>query len=162
MIIYLSDDIGICYKNYEKLKRRGIGIERNNALLLNLYEILYAVENYRAKVLKGSKEVLYEEIIKHAENSVKNFYIKYLVFKDLMNRGFLVKSGYKFGFDFRIYVRNEEHSKYLVKVFYEESDMKLSEISSMIRLATFSRKIPIIAVVDKDFSINYFKILREI
>ncbi len=161
MIIYLLDDVGICY-DCERIKKRGFGTERKNFLTLNLYEILYIIENYKAKVVKDSREVSVHDFIKHAENFIKNFYIKYLVFKDLTNKGYVVKSGYKFGFDFRVYVKNETHSKYLVKVFYEESSISLLEISSMIRLATFSNKIPVIAIVDKDFSISYFKLSREL
>ena len=46
-------------------------------------------------------------------------FANYIVFRDLRNRGYIVKTGFKYGSEFRLYERGKSpgdgHSNYLVK-----------------------------------------------
>ena len=103
-----------------------------------------------AKLLKGEVIVAKDE----------NFLRKYVVYKDLRDRGYVLKSGLKFGADFRVYERgkfeSEEHSSYLVHVFRETDKLTLAEIAGKIRLANSVRKEAVFAVVDDEGDISYY------
>jgi len=49
-----------------------------------------------------------EELMKFASKTDKKFYSKLIVYRDLRERGFVVKTGYKFGFDLRVYPRGKK------------------------------------------------------
>ncbi len=68
----------------------------------------------------------------------------YLVYRDLRERGLIVKSGFKYGTHFRVYQRSlEEHSKYLVHVMGKEEEIE--KISRAVRVAHGVRKTLLLA-----------------
>ncbi len=89
-----------------------------------------------------SLDVSGEELLREAKRVEENFEERYRVYRDLKSRKFVVKTGFKFGSDFRVYdrvesVRDLPHSKYLIKVAEE---MRASEMASHARVASTVRK----------------------
>ncbi len=79
----------------------------------------------------------------------------YGVYRDLRNRGLIVKSGFKYGTHFRAYEKSmEEHSKYLVHVIPEKEEIQ--KISRAVRVAHGVRKSLILAYPGTE-DILYFK-----
>ncbi len=79
----------------------------------------------------------------------------YRVYRDLRERGLIVKSGFKYGTHFRVYERSmEEHSKYLVHVIGEKEEIQ--KISRAVRVAHGVRKSLILAYPGNE-DILYFK-----
>ncbi len=73
------------------------------------------------------------------KNSIEVDKEKYSVYKDLRNRGLIVKSGFKYGTHFRAYEKSmEEHSRYLVHVISGREEMQ--RISRATRVAHGVRK----------------------
>ena len=63
----------------------------------------------------------------------------YEVYRDLRNRGLVVKSGFKYGTHFRVYEKTvNEHSRYLVHVVSEREE--LQKLSRAVRVAHGVRK----------------------
>ena len=63
----------------------------------------------------------------------------YGIYRDLRERGLIVKSGFKYGTHFRVYEHSlEEHSKYLVHVL--SGDEEIEKISRAVRVAHGVRK----------------------
>ncbi len=80
----------------------------------------------------------------------------YSVYRDLRERGLIVKSGFKYGTHFRVYERSmEEHSKYLVHVIPPKEEMQ--KLSRAARVAHGVRKNLLLAYV-KNKKISYFRI----
>jgi tRNA-intron endonuclease len=125
--------------NTEIYKKYFYGSERNNVVTLSLVEAVYLAE-------KGCLQLDEEPeiILKKARKLEKNFERKYEVYRDLKERNFVVKTGFKFGSDFRVYERVESlsdlpHSKYLIKIVDDEP-FDPSEVAGMVRLAQNVRK----------------------
>ncbi len=79
-------------------------------------------------------------------------------FKDLVSRGFIVRSGFKYGANFRLYSKSiEEHAKYLVHVIEEPEEWY--KISRAVRVAQGVRKVMVFAG-KIDEKIVYIKINR--
>ena len=68
----------------------------------------------------GKKAFDKEVFIKKAKKCEPNFWIRYIVFKEIRNRGYIIKTALKFGADFRIYDRGvkpgEDHARWVVLV----------------------------------------------
>ncbi len=73
----------------------------------------------------------------------------YRVYRDLRERGLIVKSGFKYGTHFRVYENSmDEHSKYLVHVV--GNDESLQSISRAIRVANGVRKKLLLANINNE------------
>ena len=72
--------------------------------------------------------------LKKALRKEHNFWTRFCVFKDLRNRGYIVKTALKFGADFRVYDRGvkpgEDHAKWLVYPVKESSSFSWYEFSA--------------------------------
>ncbi len=144
-------------KNYEELMKKGFGEEKEEGLVLSLYEALYLAE-------RGKLDLDPAEFLKYCEAQDKRFYTKYVVFRDLRERGYVVKTGFKFGTHFRVYPRGkkpgEAHTKYVVHVVTEEDVFEPCEVARMVRLAVSIRTELVLAFVDSENDITYYKINR--
>ena len=146
------------------LNERGFGELEDKALVLSIIEATYLVETEKMEVIKGDTAVSFEELVKFGSEKEEEFYNKYLVYKDLRERGLLVRSGLKFGTDFRLYDRGEAvgkgHSKYLVHVVPEEYTCSFPEMARALRLAKNVNKDMLYAIVDGECDITYYLVDR--
>ncbi|MEM2086776.1 MAG: tRNA-intron lyase [Archaeoglobaceae archaeon] len=130
----ITEDVGIFRKYF-------YGSEVGGIVVLSLLESLYLLENRSLEL--ESAEKLYEAI-----KSSEGFEEKYRVYKDLKHKGFVVKTGFKFGSDFRIYRKIESaedlpHSEFLVWIV--NTDITPRELARAVRLSNSVRKKLIIA-----------------
>jgi len=121
---------------------------------ISLIEALFLVDTGKLEVWTN-KKLNFDEIIKASKDD--KFYLKYLVYRDLRNRGMAVETGFKFGADFRVYERNtKEHAKYLVNVIPEEYTCSFKELARAVRLTKGVNKTLILALVDGDEEVIYY------
>ena len=89
-------------------------------------------------------------------------YGKYLVYRDLKNRGYIIKTGFKYGSEFRLYERGtgpgHAHSDFLVKVLYETNEVNVLDFASYVRVSHGVNKKLLLAVVDDDLDVTYYNI----
>lgn len=146
------------------LRQKGFGEESAGRQDLSLIEALFLVETENIRVSDGEKELDFDDLLKLGSKAEENFYAKYLVYKDLRDRGLLVRTGLKFGTDFRVYERGASikggHSKYLVHVIPEEYTCSFPEIARAVRLAKGVHKDIMFAIVDEEGDITYYLIDR--
>jgi len=97
---------------------------------------------------------------------IKNFYSKSLVFSNIRESGHVVKTGLKFGFDFRIYPKGKKmgksHSEFGINVVSENEKLSMTQISRITRLAGNIHITAVIAVVDRENDINYYLLNRKL
>ncbi|MFH0986697.1 MAG: tRNA-intron lyase [Candidatus Micrarchaeota archaeon] len=147
-------------------KEEGSKEGNSNQLLLSPEEALYMVEKKKDFVIKSAtgKAMDYEKLWKHFMKIDKDFPRKYIVYRDMKDRGFCIKTGFKFGSHFRIYSRGDKpgkgHAIWLMHCIPEEYTVELAVFARAIRLAQNVRKKMIYAVVDKEGDITYYKFDR--
>ena len=130
---------------------------------LSLLEALYLMEKGRLKVLDGrNKEISSEKFLKNAQKLEPNFWVRYSVFKDIRNRGYIIKTALKFGADFRVYDRGvkpgEDHAKWVVYPVHESSTVTWYEFAAKNRVAHSTKKRLLIGIVDEEADVTYYEI----
>ena len=130
---------------------------------LNLIESLYLLEKKKLTIYDGrNKELSQESFEKKARRLEPNFWTRYCVFKDLRNRGYIVKTAMKFGADFRVYDRGvkpgEDHAKWVVFPVQETSSMTWHDFSAKNRVAHSTRKRLLIGCVDEENDVTHWEI----
>jgi tRNA-intron endonuclease, archaea type len=129
-------------------------------LQLSLLEALLLLEKEKIKIFDNGKELFVDDMMGLIRD--KGLFNKYLVFRDLRNRGYIVKTGLKYGSEFRLYERGKSpgdgHSDYLVKVVTENQQISTSDFSSYMRVAHGVNKKLLMAVVDDEQDITYYNV----
>jgi len=130
---------------------------------LSLIEALYLMEKNRTAILDlKNKKVSSHNFLKKAQKWEPNFWKRYVVFKDIRNRGYIVKTALKFGADFRVYERGvkpgEDHAKWILYPVHESSTLTWHDFSAKNRVAHSTRKRLLIGVVDEENDVTYYEI----
>ncbi len=127
-----------------------------------LVEALYLIEKERLRVYDGKKIIDFDTFVKKALKQEPNFWIRYVVYRDLRNRGYIVKTALKFGADFRVYDRGvkpgDDHAKWIVYPVHEGSHFSWYEFSAKNRVAHSTRKRLLISIVDEEDDCTYYEI----
>lgn len=148
--------------------------EAPDRLELELAEALYLLEKGKIKIFvkeKSRKKALkFKDLMEFAVGAIPQFQAQYAVYRDLRERGYLVKTGFKFGTHFRVYDRgvklrrgpkaSGEHTKWIVHAVAEEAAFSLPELSRAVRLAHNIRATMLWAVVDKESDVTYYLVQR--
>jgi len=149
--------------------------ENPDRVEIELVEATYLVEKEKLKVFtkgggKKKKKINFKDLMEIGTKNVNLFHSSYIVYRDLRERGYLVKTGYKFGAVYRVYERGvklvrgpkaaHEHTKWVVQPVAEESAFSLPEMSRAVRLAHNIRATFVWAVVDKESDVTYYIIQR--
>ncbi|MFH0977880.1 MAG: tRNA-intron lyase [Candidatus Woesearchaeota archaeon] len=130
---------------------------------LSLIEALYLLEKKKIEVLDGrNKPVNFEEFIKKARKVEPNVWVRYCVYKDMRNRGYIVKTALKFGADFRVYDRGvkpgEDHARWILYPVHEGNVFSWYEFAAKNRVAHSTRKRLLIGIVDDEYDVTYYEI----
>lgn len=128
----------------------------------SLSEALFLVDKDKIDIFLRDKKISKKEIMRKFQKKDKKIYNKYLVFKDLRERGYIVKTALKFGADFRIYDKGhkpgEQHAKWIVFVDHESKKLTWHDFSAKNRIAHSTRKNLLIAIVDEEGDITYYEV----
>ena len=137
---------------------------KNKKILYSLVETLFLLEKNKALIYqKNRKKVLTkDQIINKAKKIDKRFIVRYIVFKELRNRGYIVKTALKFGADFRVYDRGvkpgQDHAKWIVFPVHESESLTWYDFSAKNRVAHSTKKNLLIAIVDEEGDVSYYEV----
>ena len=116
---------------------------------LSLIEGFYLLEKNEITIfdVKENKDLSPKEFYKLAKNSHHKFEEKYIIYKDLREKGYIPRPGLKFGADFVVYKKGPglEHSLFMVHVLPHDSEITAIDMVRAGRLATSVRKKFVIA-----------------
>lgn len=150
-----------------RLVEKGFGENKGRSLILDLYETIFLI--LKEKILVVSNDgikVSAKELLSIGMKKEKKFYQKLIVYSDLKERGYCVKTGLKFGFDFRVYPKGkkmgEEHSKFVINVVDESERISMTQISAATRLAGNVHTIVVLAVIDSENFVSYYSMNRQL
>ena len=130
---------------------------------LSLIEALYLIEKKKIFVYDSRNKIIeFEIFLKKAQKVEPNFWVRYCVYKDIRNRGYIVKTALKFGADFRIYDRGvkpgEDHARWVVFPVHESSVLTWYEFAAKNRVAHSTKKRLLIGIVDAENDVTFYEI----
>ncbi|MCU0632251.1 MAG: tRNA-intron lyase [Methanolinea sp.] len=109
-------------------------------LVLAPLEILSLMRSGRLTLHRNEHTVDPAHYYEMAKESDIEFPEKIRVYEDLRNRGFVPRTGYKFGHHFRVYTGKKVHSEMLVQALPGGGALPMSAISRSVRLAHSVKK----------------------
>jgi len=144
-------------------KSRFGALTANGKVQLSLIESLYLIDKKRLEVLDGrNKAIDFDKFLKKAKKINPNILVKYEVFKDLRDRGYIVKTALKFGADFRVYDRGikpgEDHAKWVVFPVHESEVLTWHEFAAKNRVAHSTKKKLLLGIVDDEGDVTYYEV----
>lgn len=156
IIVWNPEDSLFLYKNGFYGKPVGVSKPKTDEdlktqLELSPLEALYLMEKQLLKVkdLRG-KSISKKRLFEIAKKSHRRFNDLYLVYKDLREKGYVVRPGLKFGGDFAVYLMGPgiDHAPFIVHVIPQNEKIDPVEIVRAGRLTHTVRKKFVIATID--------------
>ncbi len=154
----------------ELFQKSGFGSVRDDGLYLAPEEALFLLKKERLEVFEGRKRIDFEKLFRVFRKIYPEIFIRYQVYRDLRDRGLVVRSGLKYGTHFRVYERGVrpkrgarqpwEHAKFLAHGVAEGEKYTITEISRFVRLAHSVKKRLWLGVVDGEGDVTYFQFTR--
>lgn len=143
-------------------KKSTFGEKVGEKIQYSLVETLFLLEKNKLKIIFQNKELGEKELSKKLQRIDKRFNIKFPVFKDLREKGYIVKTALKFGADFRVYDKGKKpgqaHAKWVVFADAETGKLTWHEFSAKNRVAHSTKKKLLLAIVDQEGSISYYEV----
>jgi tRNA-intron endonuclease, archaea type len=136
---------------------------KENKVQYSLSEGIYLLEKGKI-ILKNlrNQNIDLDLAIKKATKLEPNFWIRYVVFRDMRDRGYIVKTALKFGADFRVYDRGikpgEDHAKWILYPVHESSVLTWYEFAAKNRVAHSTRKRLLLGIVDGENDVTYYSV----
>ena len=130
---------------------------------LSLIESLYLLEKRRLIVHDSRNKVIeFEKFLKKSQKTEPNFWVRYCIYRDIRNRGYIIKTALKFGADFRIYDRGvkpgEDHARWVVFPVHEGSTLTWYEFAAKNRVAHSTKKRLLIGILDAENDTTYYEV----
>jgi len=158
----ISDQACVSDKNMmHEMDLKGFGEIEKEKLFLKSFETLYLLYSKRLILKKGKKPIDFDSFMGICQKTDFEILTKFLIYRDLRNRGYVVKDGFGFGSDFRVYERGhygEKGAKFLIFGLNEGQQEKMGNLQKKIEEITQMGKEPIIAVIDRRGEVIYYKI----
>ncbi len=131
-------------------------------LTLSLLEGLYLLEKGRITIKQGRRKVTPSDFLEKAKLAEPQFWTRYCVYKDMRNRGYIIKTALKFGADFRVYDRGvkpgQDHARWVIYPVQEGSVLTWYEFSAKNRVAHSTKKRLMVGAVDDEGDVTYWEI----
>ncbi len=146
----------------DSLSGGGYGIRKDgDALLLRAYEALYLVSEKRLRVIGEGVELGFQDLLNMFQKEEVSVWSAFLLFRDLRERGYVVREGPAGEVGFRVYERGtypKKAARYIVFLLREGSPVTVDRLWSVMRLAQGIKKKLIVAVMDRRGEVVYYSL----
>lgn len=155
----ITEDSDLAREIYNQSR---FGAVHQKKVELSLIEALYLLEKEKIIIYSGKKIITSEAFLSKAKKTEKNFFTRYKVFKDMRDRGYIVKTALKFGADFRVYDRGvkpgDDHAKWVLYPVHESDGMTWYDFAAKNRVAHSTKKRLLIGIADSEGDVTYYEI----
>ena len=137
------------------------GRPKGDNLELTLVEAAYLLYKKKLDIESQSRTLGFEEFFTEASKMQQQFELKYIVYKDLRERGFYVQPSVT---DFRVYPRGGHPGKTPAKSFVyvrsERIPMPLPDLLTSLNAADNVHKQMVLAIVDEESDLTYYEVRK--
>lgn len=147
---------------YSLYQKSNFGENYEGKIQYSLVEAIYLLNKGKIEIFLNKKNLNKEEFLEKCRKIDKKIEIKYKVYKDLRDKGYIPKSALKFGADFRVYDKGQKpkqaHAKWIVFIEQESNSIKWPDFSAKTRVAHSTKKSLLLAIVDQEGDITYYEV----
>lgn len=130
---------------------------KDDTLELALVEAAYLLDREKISVDSNGRSLSFRDLFIEASHLQEYFELKYIVYRDLRERGYYVQPGVT---DFRVYPRGGKPgvtaSHLFVHVVTERKPLPLTQLISNLQAAVNVRREMALAIVDEESDITYY------
>jgi len=138
-----------------EMRERGFGSLKGRRLVLTPHEAFYLLEKGRITVeAKGKETITFEELVKSVSTRQPAVWVKYLVYRDLRDRAYIVRECSAFDFE----IHGKGPMRRYVYIVYEGGEADLKTLRTLLKRASRDKKDLILAVVDRRTDIVYYSL----
>jgi tRNA-intron endonuclease, archaea type len=149
---------------FGELEESGYGSREGEDLVLRDYEALYLLYGKKLELDdKTGKSVGFERLAELAQKKAGDSWTKFVIYRDLRSRGYIVREGFGFGTDLRVYERGDypkKPAKYVVFALDEGIEKGMADLQKSVREMGKMGKEAIIAVIERRGEVIYYKVSR--
>ncbi len=149
----------------EGLTSRGYGTPQDGNVLLNYCEALYLMDKGIIEVKDEETESLvsFQQLLSRARTVDGDAWVRYLLYRDLRSRGYVVREGFGLGIDFRVYKKGEygkSTADYLVLGIKEGQPVAIEDLARILSRAQGLKKMLVLSVLNRRGEIVYYTLSR--
>ena len=97
---------------FGELEEAGYGTREGKALVLRDYEALYLAHGGKLQLKdKAGRAMSFESLAEITQTQARDAWTKFMIYRDLRSRGYVVREGFGFGTDLRVYERGDYPKK---------------------------------------------------
>jgi tRNA-intron endonuclease len=134
-------------------------------IVFELIEALYLIERQKLHVyMEGEKQLGFNELIEIAMENDQKIWQKYIVYRDIRQRGYIVRIGYGGSADFRVFARGakfaRDSAKFVYFIVQDGIPVALNELENVVNQVLGDRKKLILAIFDKLGDSTFYQLQR--
>ncbi len=146
----------------DSLSQRGYGTQEGKIFTVSFYESLYLLDKEFLEVENENGEIInFQYLLQLYESEDEDAWVNYLVYRDLRNRGYVVREGFGTGIDFRIYDRGtygKDTAQYLVLSILEGKPLPIRTLVNTVQQCQSQKKELILAVMNRRGEVVHYSI----
>ncbi len=162
--VFSEKNIFVNIEEADKIYHKGYyGQLEEDKIILAPVEALLLLRREKLIVKRNQEDTeafSFEDLLKEFLKYDSDIWVKYLVYRDLRGRGYMVRIGYGDPVHYRVYPRGatigEDTSKYLICILIEGKTFNLEDLDKVTKLSKSVRKKLVLAVVDGLGEITYY------
>lgn len=148
---------------FDLFANQRFGEQNGEKIFYSMHEALFLIEQGKMQLEDSKGKKLTEKQLKlKFEKIDKKFETKYIVFRDLRKKGYIVKTALKFGAEFRVYspgkFPGEAHAKWILYPVSETETLTWHDFSAKNRVAHSTNKNLLIGVADEEGDVSYYEV----
>ncbi len=151
-------------ERFGELEESGYGSREGKDLVLRDYEALYLVYGKKLDLEdRSGKQVTFEKLAEFAQKKAGDSWTKFVIYRDLRSRGYIVREGFGFGTDLRVYERGDypkKPAKYVVFALDEGIEKGMADLQKSVKEMAKMGKEAIIAVIERRGEVIYYKVSK--
>ena len=148
---------------FGELEESGYGVREGKTLVLREYEALYLLHSKKLNLVKAGKRVVFESLAEETQRKARDSWTKFIIYRDLRSRGYVVREGFGFGTDLRVYERGDypkKAAKYVVFALDEGIERKVEDLQESVKEMARMDKEAIIAVIERRGEVIYYRVSK--
>jgi tRNA-intron endonuclease len=151
-------------ERFGELEGSGYGGREGDELVLRDYEALYLLYIKKLELLdEAGKKVSFEKFAELAQTRASDSWTRFVIYRDLRSRGYVVREGFGFGTDLRVYERGDypkKPAKYVVFALDEGIEKGMGDLQKSVKEMAKMGKEAIIAVIERRGEVIYYKVSK--